>query len=198
MMRGMARETTGVVLAGGLGTRMEGPKATAELAGEPLISYPVAAIEAAGLAPVVVAKPGSELPELSCPVLLEPEEPLHPLLGIVTALRRTGSPSVVVACDLPFVAPALLAELARAEEPLVVCRGEGPLQPLLGRYAPALADGLEEAVASGTAARDAVTALGARILGAAELSNFGPPERLLFNVNDRDDLARASTLMKSG
>ena len=52
------------VLAGGRGRRMGASKATVALAGEPLISRPLAAARAAGLEAVVVAKPDTALPEL--------------------------------------------------------------------------------------------------------------------------------------
>ena len=40
-----------------------------------------------------------------------------------------------------------------------------------------------------------VTLRALRVLGEAELSNFGPPERLIFNVNDAGDLAEAERLV---
>lgn len=52
----------GAVLAGGAGSRLGGAKAMVKLAGRPLISYPLAAIEQADLEPVVVAKACTELP----------------------------------------------------------------------------------------------------------------------------------------
>src|SRR6202012_6288367 len=98
------------------------PKPTAERAGRPLISYPLAAHTAAGLEAVVVAKPGTALPSLDVgiDVLAEPAEPVHPLAGIVAALRQMGRPLVVLACDFPFVPPALLPALADAPESVVV------------------------------------------------------------------------------
>ena len=78
------------VLAGGRGRRMGRPKALVELGGAPLIAHPLAAAAAAGLDAVVIAKAGTALPALDVPVWLEPDQPVHPLLGIVTAL--VGAP----------------------------------------------------------------------------------------------------------
>ena len=80
----------GVVLAGGAGRRMGGAKPGTPLAGRPLIAYPLTALRAV-LAPVaVVAKSDSVLPVLGAGVELwrEPDEPRHPLAGILEALRR--------------------------------------------------------------------------------------------------------------
>ena len=68
----------GVVLAGGRGSRLGGAKPTAELAGRPLISYPLAALAEVGLEAVIVAKPDTDLPPLDVDVLTEPAEPVHP------------------------------------------------------------------------------------------------------------------------
>ncbi len=81
------------VLAGGRGRRLGGAKPLATLAGAPLIARPLAAAAAAGLPAVVVVKPATRLPALDVPVWEEPDEPVHPLLGIVTALERAASVS---------------------------------------------------------------------------------------------------------
>jgi molybdopterin-guanine dinucleotide biosynthesis protein A len=128
-------------------------------------------------------------------VIEEPLEPRHPLCGVVAALRL-GRPVVVVACDLPFVAPALIALLAEAPEPLVVPTLDGRPQPLLARYEPSLLPRLESALEQEEPLTRTVAALGPRLIGEDELARFGDPHRLLFNVNDRDDLREAETLLR--
>lgn len=182
----------GAVLAGGRGSRIGGAKATVELAGRPLIAYPLAALEAAGVEAVVVAKPGSELPPLGCPIIREPELPHHPLCGIVAALRAArGRAVIAIACDMPLTDPALLAHLAAAGDPLLVPVLDGHLQPLQARYGPELGPRLEAALEREEPLRRTVESLSPRLLGSEELSRFGNPERLLFNVNDGEDLRRA-------
>jgi molybdopterin-guanine dinucleotide biosynthesis protein A len=55
-------EPIGVVLAGGLGRRIGGAKATVELDHRPLLSYPLEAISAVLPEVAITAKPDSELP----------------------------------------------------------------------------------------------------------------------------------------
>lgn len=193
-MASLAGPPLGAVLAGGAGTRLGGGKAGAELGGRPLASYPVAALRAAGIEPVIYAKPGQPLPQLGVPVRREPAEPRHPLAGVVAALRDCATesrPLIAVACDLPFVAPDLLAALAAAPEPLVVPEAAGRPQPLLARYDPVLLGDLEAAMAAERSLTRAVMALRPRLLGTRDLARFGAPERILFNVNTGDDLERA-------
>jgi molybdopterin-guanine dinucleotide biosynthesis protein A len=183
----------GAILAGGLGRRLGGDKPAAELDGQPLLGHAVAAVRGAGLEPLVVAKPQTRLPELACAVLREPEQPVHPACGIVAALRECGGRSlVVVACDMPFLEPELLAWLAAAPEPLVLPEPGGRLQPFPGKYDARLLPPLRKALAEGAPLRPTLASLNPRRVGDEQLARFGAPERLLFNVNTAADLRRAS------
>jgi len=193
-----AAPAVGAVLAGGRGARIGRNKAMVELAGRPLISYPLAAIEEAGLEPVVVAKPDTELPALPCRTIREPDVPQHPLCGLVAALRDAGErPVVAVACDMPFVSADLLAWLGSAPEPLVATACRGELQPLLARYDSALLPELETALERSEPLRRTVESLRARVIDESELARFGDPQRLCFNVNTASDLRRAEGLREA-
>lgn len=130
------------ILAGGRGSRLGGDKACVPLAGQPLIEWVLRA--AAGLAPVVVAKRSTVLPALDVPVWIEPDEPIHPLCGLVSALEH--GPVVAVACDQPFVTRELLAELA-AGGPAVPWT-DGRYEPFPGRYDPCQLGVLRDALAT--------------------------------------------------
>jgi molybdopterin-guanine dinucleotide biosynthesis protein A len=203
MAEGRRREgdpPRGAVLAGGRGSRLGGAKATAELAGRPLISYPLSALDAAGIECQVVAKPDCELPSLAgrAQLVVEPRWPRHPLCGIVAALRAPPSGAVIVLpCDMPFVTPALLELLIGATEPLVVPSHRGHVQPLPGRYSAALLPKLEPALGRGEPLRETIAALAPRVLDEDALGRCGDPGSMLFNVNDGEDLRQAEELLAS-
>jgi molybdopterin-guanine dinucleotide biosynthesis protein A len=135
----------GAVLAGGRGVRIGGEKATVMLAGRPLISYPLAALQQVLDDVVVVAKASTALPELGVDVWTEPEEPRHPLQGIVTALRAAGDrPVVICPCDLPLLSADTVRRLAQdaRRAQAVIVRAAGTWQPLLGCYRPQALDDL--------------------------------------------------------
>jgi molybdenum cofactor guanylyltransferase len=180
------------VLAGGRGQRLGGAKATVTLAGRPLLGYPLEAARDAALEVVVVAKTFSPLPEHAARVLHEPDQPTHPLCGVVRALsfaeeRSAHAAVVIVACDMPFVTAGLLAWLAGLEGAAVAAI-DGRLQPTLGRYDPSHLPVLREALAAGRALRETVGALSPRIVDERDLRRFGDPARLCFNVNRPRDV----------
>jgi molybdopterin-guanine dinucleotide biosynthesis protein A len=176
------------ILAGGAGRRLGGAKPTTLLAGRPLIYYPLAAATGAGLDAVVVAKRATPLPPLACELLIEPDEPTHPLLGIITALKR--SPTVlVVACDMPFVTPELLTHIASHQPPAVVIQG-GIVQPLLALYRQSQLPYLESALQSGTSATATVASA-----TTIAIDHLPHATRLTTNINDATQLATAERIV---
>lgn len=183
------------MLAGGRAQRLGGDKALAVLGGEPLIERPLAAAREAALEAIVIAKRGTRLPSLSERVLHEPERPRHPLCGVIVALElaaaRSPAPAVItLACDMPFLTGPLLGWLASLDGAAMTQVGGRP-QPLLARCLPEHLPSLRHALAEQRSLRAAIGALSPRIVDERELSRFGDPERLCFNVNDAEDLRLA-------
>jgi molybdenum cofactor guanylyltransferase len=189
-------EVLGAILAGGHGTRLGRPKATVELGERALLEYPLAALEAAEIETVIVAKADTPLPAGTAPVWHEPDEPVHPLLGIVTALEQSDGRAVLACgCDLPFITSALAASIAETDVPLVVPRTGNRLHPLFARYTAALLPRLQAALEQSAPLQETVAALEPLLLDEQELRAFGDPARLLFNVNTQADLERAETML---
>jgi molybdenum cofactor guanylyltransferase len=181
-----------IVLAGGAGRRLGRPKAAAMLAGRPLLHHVLAAIRDGGLSPLVVAKASSALPPLDCPVIVEPEEPRHPLCGIVAGLEALDvGGAVVCATDMPFVTGPLLSWLAGLDEPLAVIADGQRAQPFPARYGRELLDVLRDALAKQESLRAFAAAHATRIIDVGELGSFGDPWRLLANINTAPELAAA-------
>jgi molybdenum cofactor guanylyltransferase len=191
----VGESATGVVLAGGAGSRMGAPKAAVELGGVPLLERALQPIRAAGLEVAVVAKPGDELPALDAPVWRESRAERHPVAGILEALERVDGAVIVCACDMPFVTAELVAYLAGQPGSAVPFAG-GRLHPLLARYDTAAAGALAQALAASAPLQEAVRRLDPAVIGEAELARFGDPARLLFNVNTPADLARAEEMLR--
>jgi molybdopterin-guanine dinucleotide biosynthesis protein A len=161
------------------------PKATVELGGRPLILWALAAAADAGLEAVVVAKPGSALPPLEVSVWAEPEQPSHPLAGLVAALERAAPRAIVaLACDMPFVPPELIARLAALDAVAAAPAGEA----FPARYASAALPALRAGLERQAPLRSVLAELGAVEVAAA-------PEALA-GVNDPAALEAAAARLR--
>jgi molybdopterin-guanine dinucleotide biosynthesis protein A len=181
-------------VAGGLGRRIGGSKAIVELGHRPLISYPVEAVWKALGNVAIVAKIDTELPNMpGAAVWIEPQEPRHPLTGIVHALGLAqGRPVLVCASDMPLVTVELIRRIARMKPngaPAVVASVDGELQPLLGCYEQSALDPLRRAACDpAIPLRKAVAALHPRLF---ELDD----PAYAFNVNSPADLLHAAGML---
>ncbi|MFL5839793.1 MAG: molybdenum cofactor guanylyltransferase [Thermoleophilaceae bacterium] len=182
----------GCILAGGLGRRMGAPKAGAALAGRPLISYPLAAIEPVCERIAVVCKRDTELPALDAERWDEPDDPRHPVAGIVHSLERAGGPILVCAADMPLVTPGVCALIAAELRPglkAAVAFSAGRLQPLLAAYAPEALEVLRTAPENEPLTRTVESLMPVPVDVEPEI---------VFNVNTPEDLAEAERRLRPG
>jgi molybdenum cofactor guanylyltransferase len=132
----------GAVLAGGRSTRIGTDKAVLEVAGLTLVERAVAACRGAGASPVAVVghRATATLPvTLDARIVADLHPGEGPLGGIVTALRWSPAPVVlVIACDLPFLGAALLADLVGRRHldgaDVALARGPAGPEPLVGAW----------------------------------------------------------------
>ncbi len=190
----LTKSVLAAVLAGGSGERIGGAKATVQLDGRPLISYPLeAALDALG-AVAVVAKDDVELPPLDqrAELWIEPDEPRHPAVGVIEALRRArGSAVVVIACDLPLLTSEVVGLLATADAEgsvAVLASAAGRPQPLLARYEPTALEALLEF--------DFDAPMTEQVMALMPTLIDVPPEAS-FNVNDLQQLEEVSRRLRS-
>lgn len=180
-------DVTVAVLAGGRGSRIGGDKALVQLAGRPLLSYALDAARSAGLDAVVVAKSTTKLPPLEVPVILEPDAPTHPLLGIITALEQYPA-IIAIPCDMPLLRPDELAALATMPENLAVL---WPNQPFPSLYRRALLPQLREALEANRSMR---ATQAQSLLAPAVISSTDSVTQI--SVNTTEDLARAEAFLR--
>lgn len=180
----------GALLAGGSGSRLgQDSKPAALLGGRPLAAYPAAALAGVCERVAVVCKRETVLPDLpGIERWEEPDEPRHPLTGIVHALTTAGGPVLVCASDMPFVTADACRSLLQAagSAPAVVATAAGVLQPTFGLYAPAALARFREAPADAPLTRTVESLDPARV---------ALPPALVRSVNTPQDLAEAEALL---
>ena len=128
-------------------------KPAVQLGGRPMIDWPSGALQAVCARVAVVCKASSDLPPLRPGVERwdEPDEPRHPLTGILFGLEMAGADVLVCAADMPFVDPGALRALvagatASPDALAVVAFAAGRLEPALALYRHASLRRLGEAV----------------------------------------------------
>jgi molybdopterin-guanine dinucleotide biosynthesis protein A len=189
-----------LILAGGEGRRLGGPKAWIDWQGQPLLLVLVHRL--AVLGPLyVVARQGQQLPPAEYRRVDDRLTGAGPLAGLAAGLDaiasdRPAARIAVAACDYPFAEPELFRALA-ASDPLadlVLPRWGGHLHPLHGLWR-ARAGAICDALLAGGERRvqAAVDRLGGMIVDADRLTGLDPA-RSLLNVNDAATLARARAL----
>lgn len=124
---------------------MGSDKATLRFGPETLLERVVRIVSYAVADVVVVARPGQDLPELPGGVRVVRDETLDrgPLGGLAPGLRASRADAVfAVACDAPFVRPAVVRLLFErlGEGDAAIAETEGFLHPLCAVYRTRLAD----------------------------------------------------------
>jgi molybdopterin-guanine dinucleotide biosynthesis protein A len=199
-----------IILAGGLGSRLGANKPFQRLAGKPLVTHVIDRVS--GLSDefvVVVARDASRAEFLRAvpepvKVINDQLEGKSPLIGIVTALRTiTSQYAVVLSCDVPFVSKPviqLLLERALRTDAAVPRWKSGRLEPLQAVYRsePMLREA-EEARSEGyLSPADVINRL-AKVTYVSvedELRQLDPGLATFFNVNTKDDVAKAELIFK--
>lgn len=180
------------ILAGGRARRFDGrDKSQLVVDGRPLIARQVEAIAPLAAEILLVGRaPGAASPP---EVRVLPDRlPAHgPLGGLDTALAvAAGDPTLVVACDMPFLSTALLRRLAELAEDAdaAMPRTDRGYHPLCAAYRRRCLVIVARHLAEGRLRMlDLVDDLRVRTLDRAALAAYGDPNRLLANINTAAD-----------
>lgn len=135
---GVIKECTGLVLAGGLSRRMGSDKtqlAWPGLGGPSLLQAACQRLQ--GLFPQVLVSVRERRDDIDWPQVVDTVPDGGPLAGVCAGLAQADTPWVfALAADMPFVAPALICELAawRSGYDAVMVISRGHLQPLAAYY----------------------------------------------------------------
>ena len=192
--------STAAILAGGRARRFGGrPKLLLPLGDRRIVDRLLAALRAVADQVFIVANDGGTYAGLGVPVLPDVLADAGPLGGVHAALSASqSSRTLVVAGDMPFVNPPVLARLLQHANPTVdvaVPHTRDGFQPLCACYRASSLPLLERRIAAGTLqASDAVRGMRRHELGADEIEALDPNGTLLFNVNTPADYARALAL----
>ena len=191
-----------IILAGGFGRRLGRDKATAELAGRPLLHWSALAAAQVTDDIVVSRRPDQVLPTLDGVSWREAVDARHdrgPLAGLESSLPLIRHDlAVAVACDMPLLDPSLLRAVADAcdDVDIAMPRIDGVAQPLLAAYRRSAAAVARSLLDDGEGRIRALLPLAPhRLLDEAHLRVHDPELASFTNVNHAEDLARLEPLL---
>jgi len=202
----MKLRVTGVILAGGMSTRLGRDKAVEPLAGQPLIGRVLSMLSDVTDTSVVVVNDEARGAELPLPEDVAVAVDAYPdsgsLGGIFTGLQAASADwALVVACDMPFLNPTLLARMLelRADHDVIAPVLDGRPEPTHALYSKACLPHMEERLQHG---KLKITGfyedVGVRYITEDEVNLLDPDRLSFFNVNTQDDLDRAKALVAAG
>lgn len=193
----------GVVLAGGLSSRLGQDKTRLRLHGpnRPRMLERTVELLRACTEETVISCRGDRPPEdpdgalAGVPLLMDDAPGQGPLGGMHTCLRRLGGPILVLSCDLPFMEPAVLERLlaARATRKphhiMTTYRQveTGYIEALVAVYEPACLPWFDRAAAAGVRQLNLVVPEDLRY----DVPYTRAENRPFFNVNYPEDLRNA-------
>jgi molybdopterin-guanine dinucleotide biosynthesis protein A len=147
------RPATLIVLAGGSSRRMKRIKAVLPTPDKPLIQHVLNQVEGLFAEVLISVSRGQKYDFLPYLTVEDESEGLGPIAGILSGLRAaTHDTCIVIACDIPDIDPAFLANLleeARGYEIVVPLSGEMKYEPLLAVYKKSVIPKIKSLISAG-------------------------------------------------
>jgi len=136
--RSGATHAAGFVLVGGRSSRMECDKALLPAGPQTLAEQIAHSVRQAAGSVTLIGDP-EKYASLGLPVIADAVKGRGPMGGIYTALLHSKEDwNLVVACDMPDLAPdflhALIRAAGRSPQSCLVCEGPGGMEPLCAVY----------------------------------------------------------------
>ena len=189
----MINDCTAIILAGGDSRRMGRDKAKLPFAGKTLMQTVVATMQQ--LFPVTLVSVRQIRPEIFLPQVCDTQDNGGPLTGLVTALCTINTPwAFVVGCDMPFVLPALIEQLAahRAQQQAIIPVVHGQLQPLAAFYSTGCIPVMRASLALGDKSLlSAIRNLHVCYVNETQMRHTDPQLRSFFDLDTPQDLITA-------
>lgn len=191
-------DVTGIVLAGGRSSRMGRDKAALPFGDLSLLSWVVKRVATVCRPVIVVAKTADAYRDTGATVITDQWPGEGPLVGLHAGLMATQTEyAAAVACDLPFVDPALLAGLITLAPGwgAVVPEALGNVHPLCAIYHRSVGQHAEDLLTRGGGSLRrllAVPALRVRLVPEDDLRVWDPQLRSFMNVNTPEEYAEAT------
>lgn len=190
-----ASDVTAVILAGGRSRRMGTDKSFVLLDGKPLIQHVVERVSTLNIRLMLITNSPDKYSRFDIPSYRDIIPDLGALGGLYTALQHCPTPyALCVACDMPFLNPALLQRLIDLRDgyQVVAPRIDGRIEGLHAVYSRSCLDVIEQQIDQNRfRMSDLFSHLNARYLDDTHVRSLDPELRSFVNLNTPDHLNQA-------
>ncbi len=187
---------TGIVLAGGENKRMGTDKAFLKLDGIPMIERVLRPLKAVCRDIIIVTNSPRSYDAYGVAVVTDAFEMRGPLTGIYSGLRKSADEyNFVVACDMPFLNPRLMAYMGGLAEgyDIVVPAVGGLFEPLHAVYRKKLVPVIERQIRQEEQRIRVLFGMGrVRYVTEEEIDRFDPARRSFKNLNTPQEYEEAA------
>ncbi|NSW81951.1 MAG: molybdenum cofactor guanylyltransferase [Syntrophothermus sp.] len=192
---------SGVILSGGMSSRMAENKAFSRVGGKRIIDIIVAKFKDRFEEIFIVSNQPELYDDLGVKVVSDIIPGKGPLSGLHSGLSHSRAPAILaVACDMPFINLALgewMIKLLPGYDVVAPLIG-GRFQPLFAVYAKSCLPVFERCLSENKLkiSRIYKEELEVRYVTEEEVALFGQAEIMFYNVNSRDNLLKAQEIAK--
>jgi len=201
-------KASAIILAGGKNSRIGKNKAFIELpTGETILQHTINILQEI-FPEIIIVTNQSQDPEFgkdaylkfNAQVVEDLIKESGPLGGIFTGLCYSVSKhNFVVACDMPFIKPALIRLLLEesGNYDVVIPEIDGEVEPLFAVYSKnCISVMFEHLQKQNLKIRQVLGKLNLRKIGREEIDRLDPEHLSFFNINTQEDLKRAENLKR--
>lgn len=192
-------KASAIILAGGKNTRITRNKAFIQLpAGDTILQHTMNILRPIFPEIIIVTNRKEAYQKFNVSVVEDLIKENGPLGGIFTGLCYSASKhNFVVACDMPFIKPALIELLLEesGDYDVVIPEIDGEVEPLFAVYSknciPVMFEHLQK---QNLKIRQVLSQLHVKKIGAKKIDRLDPEHLCFFNINTEEDLRRAENL----
>ena len=142
----MYKNITGIILSGGKSTRMGENKSLMKLGDRTVIEHTLLLMQSLFSEVILITNTPDEYKFLNIPLFEDVYKYRGPLAGIHSGLlNSTTEENFVISCDIPLITKEIIEYIIKYDttHPVTVCRADGYIQQLAGKYSKSLTPKIE-------------------------------------------------------
>lgn len=142
----MYKNITGIILSGGKSTRMGENKSLMKIGDRTVIEHTLFLMQSLFTEVIMITNTPDEYQFLNIPLFEDVYKYAGPLAGIHSGLLNSGTEAnFIISCDIPLITSEIIEYIInyKTPHPITVCRADGYIQQLAGKYSKSLIPKIE-------------------------------------------------------